>query len=180
MTSPGTTWRQKYLLPFSLGIADGIVNALTLASSSVLHGKGLTPTLGLKVGAVAFVSAIFTVFVAEYAQLRAGLRRAEHELNMTTSGRFAASNLGRAVRRDALLAALVASVSSFVGAVVPLMIGAFSGRYSASALAVSVLGLGLLGAGLSSAVGGRRAVWILAMVIMGAIVAVIGVVLDIA
>jgi hypothetical protein len=101
-------WRTRLLLPLSLGIADGILNALTLASAAVLHGRGLTAWLATRVGIVAFVSAIFTVFVAEYAQLRAELARAERELSLTVSGRLAAGALGRQVAREAVEAALVA------------------------------------------------------------------------
>ncbi|MDN5765021.1 MAG: hypothetical protein L0H96_06255 [Humibacillus sp.] len=54
-------WRRRLLLPLSLGIADGILNALTLASAAVLHGRGLDAGLATRVGMVAFVSAIFTV-----------------------------------------------------------------------------------------------------------------------
>ena len=65
------------------------------SSGAVLHGAGLTAALALRLGAVALVSAVFTVFVAEYAQLRAGLVRAEHELNLLRSGRMATTQLGR-------------------------------------------------------------------------------------
>ena len=67
------------LLPLALGIADGIVNALILASSAVLRGSGLTIGLALRVAAVALVTSVFTVFVAEYGQLRAELARAERQ-----------------------------------------------------------------------------------------------------
>lgn len=62
-------WTGRFLLPLSLGVADGIVNSLTLASAAVIHGSGLTASLALRVAAVAFVSSVFTVFVAEYGQL---------------------------------------------------------------------------------------------------------------
>ncbi|MBA8792921.1 VIT1/CCC1 family predicted Fe2+/Mn2+ transporter [Friedmanniella endophytica] len=174
------SWRQQYLLPLSLGLADGIVNALTLASASVLHGRGLGVSLGLKVGAVALVSAVFTIFVAEYAQLRSELTRAEHELSLTRSGRLAAGSLGRQVLREALTAAGVGCLASFVGAVTPLLVGALLAPYSWTALLVSVLGLGGLGAGLAVSVHGRVWRWVTSMTLMGAVVAYIGVLLNIA
>lgn len=175
----GGTWQQQYLLPVSLGIADGILNALTLASASVLHGRGLSMTLAVRVGAVAAITSVFTVFVAEYAQFRAELVQAEHELSFTESGRLAASSLGRQVIRDAVAAALAATGASFVGASVPLLIGTAAVGYSWSALVVSVLALGGLGAALATAVGGNRPRWVGSLMVMGVIVAVVGVVLDI-
>lgn len=173
------SWRRRYLLPLSLGIADGIVNALILASSAVLHNTGLTVGLGLRVGAVGLISAVFTIYVAEYAQLRAELTRAERQLNLTAAGRLATSNLGRQVAREAALAALIASVASFLGAFLPLLVGVLVPAYTWVALGVSVLALGALGASLATAVRGNRIRWTIAMVVMGTAVALAGVALDI-
>lgn len=179
MTRLAEVWRRQ-LLPLTLGLADGIVNALTLASATVLHGRGLGVALGLKVGAVAMVTAAFTIFVAEYASLRADLSRAERELNLTSQGRLAATNLGRQVRREALAAAVVGCAASFGGAVAPLLVGAATAPYSWTALVVSVGGLGALGAGLAKAVRGHRLRWVVLMTLMGAVVGYVGVLLDIA
>lgn len=172
--------RARLLLPMSLGIADGILTALTLASAAVLHSRGLELWLAVRVGVVAFISALFTVFVAEYAQLRAELARAERELNLTVSGRLATGVLGRQVAVEAVEAALVASGFSFLGAVTPLLVGVVARPYSWAALVVAVGALGLLGASLAVAVGGHRVRWISALVGCGIIVAAIGSVLDIA
>lgn len=174
------SWSRRLLLPLALGVADGILNALTLASATVLRGRGLGVELALRVGAVALVSALFTVFVAEYAQLRAELRHAERQLNLTSSGRLASSSLGQAVVREAAEAATVAGVSSFAGAVGPLFIGVLVPRVGWVALVMSVGALGAMGAALATVVGGRRMRWVAAMVVSGVVVAVIGVVLDIA
>ncbi len=136
--------------------------------------------LALRVGAVAFVTIVFTVFVAEYAQYRSELARAEHQLNFTTSGRLATSHLGRAIVRDAMFGALLASVASFIGAVFPLAIGAAMPRTSWVALVVALAALGGLGIVLASSVGGRRFLWAVSLIIAGAAVLVIGVKLDIA
>ena len=179
MTLGTHSWSRRFLLPLSLGVADGIINALTLASAAVIHGNGLTISLALRVAAVALISSVFTVFVAEYGQLRADLARAEHELSFTRSGRMAAGHLGRQVVREAAVASAVASGASFVGALVPLLAGAVIAAYSWSALIVSIGALGILGGALATAVGGRRRHWITAMIVMGAAVAAVGVGLDI-
>ena len=179
MTLGTHSWSRRFLLPLSLGIADGIINALTLASATVVHGTGLSVDLALRVAAVAFVSSIFTVFVAEYGQLRAELTRAERELSFTRAGRLAAGHLGRQVAREAAMASAVASGASFAGALVPLLVGAAAAAYSWSALIVSVGALGALGGALATAVGGGRRRWIIVMMVMGLAVAAIGTVLDI-
>lgn len=38
----------------TLGLSDGIISALTLASDRVLHGTGLHASLAVRVGVVAF------------------------------------------------------------------------------------------------------------------------------
>lgn len=168
------------LLPLALGVSDGILTALTLAAATVLRGPGLTLGLAFRVGAVAFVSTIFTVFIAEYSQYRSELARAERQLNFTTSGRLATTNLGRAVVRDAMIGALLASVASFLGAAFPLAIGAALPRSSWVALVISIAALGGLGVVLASSVGGHRLIWAGALTIAGAAVLAIGLQLDIA
>jgi predicted membrane protein (TIGR00267 family) len=161
-----------------LGVSDGILNALTLASATVLHGVGLDLDLGGRVGIVAGASAVFTVFVAEYAQSRTELVRAERQLMFTRSGRLAATSLGRAVLREALAGSVAAGASSFAGAALPLVIGALLPRASWIALVVSVAALGGLGVLLSASVGGRRTVWAVVLVIAGIAVTIIGVRVD--
>ncbi|WP_232327102.1 hypothetical protein [Mycobacterium sherrisii] len=162
----------------ALGISDGILNALTLAAASVLHGVGLSLRLSLRVGVVAFVSATVTLFVAEYTQSRLELLRAERQLMFTQSGRLAATSLGRAVFRESIIAAAVAGVSSFVGAALPLVIGTLAPRLSWVALVVSVAALGGLGVVLGTHVGGRRIAWVVALVLAGIVVTIIGVQVD--
>jgi VIT1/CCC1 family predicted Fe2+/Mn2+ transporter len=180
MISGVSRWLRRFLLPLSLGIADGIINALTLASATVIHGTGLTISLALRVAAVALISSIFTVFVATYGELRAELARAERELSFTQSGRLAAGQLGRQVAREAAAASAVASGASFVGALTPLLIGAALADYSWTALIVAVAALGALGAALATAVGGRRSRWIITMMVMGIAVAAAGTYLNVA
>jgi hypothetical protein len=98
--------RGSWLLPIALGFSDGILNALVLGASAMLHGGNrITIDLAYRIGVVSLVTAVFTVFVAEYANLRARLRRAERELNLTRSGRLATTQLGRTVAHEAAGAA---------------------------------------------------------------------------
>jgi hypothetical protein len=115
--------RRKLAFAVVMGLSDGILNALVLASATVLRGVGLQLSLAVRVGAVALASAWFTLFVAQYAQYRLELVRAERQLMFTSSGRLAATRLGRAVIRDALAESTSAALASFVGASFPLAMG---------------------------------------------------------
>jgi len=162
----------------ALGASDGILNALTLASARVLRGVGLDVGLGARVGVVAFASAVVTLFVAEYAQNRLELVRAERQLMFTHSGRLAATRLGRAALRDAAAVAIVAGMSSFIGAALPLVVGALLPKATWIAVGLSVAVLGGLGIVPSMQIGGRRMVWTIGLMIAGIAVTIIGVQVD--
>ena len=165
----------RWLLPLALGISDGILNALILAASAMLHGGGqITFTLAYRVAIVAFVTAIFTVFVAEYANLRAGLSRAARQLNFTQSGRLATTQLGREVRKEGLQAALGASLASLFGAATPLAIGALVPAYPWVSLLFAIIALGVLGIALARATSGNPVYWSLGLIACGIVVAAIG------
>ena len=168
----------RLVFAMALGVSDGILNALTLASATVVHGSGLTMGLAARVGTVALASAVLTLFVAEYAQLRLELVRAERQLMFTRSGRLAATSLGRAVIHDSAAVAVLAGMSSFAGAALPLVIGALLPRTSWVALIVSALALALLGILLARNVGGRWMVWATSLVAAGVVVTVIGIQVD--
>lgn len=173
-------WQDRLLLPLSLGIADGIINALILASATVVYGRGLDTGLAARVAAVAFVSSIFTMYVADYAQRRSELVRTEHQLSYTRPEPLATGALGRRAIREAGEAAVVASVASFVGAMAPLLVGAWLRPFGWAAILMAILGLGALGAALARSVGGRRTAWVASLMVCGGVIAVIGTALDIA
>lgn len=165
------------LRPLALGLSDGILNALVLAAGAVLGAKGgVTLGLAARVSAVAFVTGMIMFFVAEYAQLRAELVRAERQLNMTRSGRLATGALGRRARADA---AVAAATSSLVGALVPLVIGALLPTQQWLPLALAIGALGGLGVVLGRAVHGKPLLWASAMLACGVLAAIVGVELKI-
>lgn len=168
----------RFVFAVALGVSDGILNALTLAASSVLRGVGLSVSLSARVGVVALASAVVTLFVAEYTQNRSELARAERQLMFTRSGRLAATSLGRAVFRDSVAVAIAAGTSSFAGAALPLIIGTLLPQMSWVGLVVSAATLGGRGVVLGTHVGGRPIVWAIVFVIAGAVRTAIGVQVD--
>ncbi|GAA4185414.1 hypothetical protein GCM10022252_15760 [Streptosporangium oxazolinicum] len=164
----------RLLLSFVLGLTDGILNALVLATATILRGGHASIEVGLKVATVALVTAIFAVYVAQYSELRTQLARAGRQLNLTSRGRLATTHLGRAVIREALVATAVAGTASFSGSLLPLLAGALLPGPSWLPLAISLVVLGLLGAGIGSVVGGSPPRWSGALMIGGALVAALG------
>lgn len=165
----------RLIFAMALGVSDGILNALTLASAAVLHGVGLNLGVSARVGVVAFASATLTVFVAEYTQNRSELIRAERQLMFTRSGRLAATSLGKQVLRESAVTAAEAGASSFGGAALPLVIGTLLPKVSWIAIVVSAAILGGLGVVLAEHVGGRRIAWAVGLITAGAAGMIIGV-----
>jgi hypothetical protein len=162
-------------------LSDGILNALVLTSSTIVHG-GATLRVGLavRVGLVGLVTAVFTVFVAQYTSFRSYLARSERQLNFTRSGRLLRSELGREGAYGAAEDAAVAGLTSFAGSLGPLFLGASLPAYPWLALPVAVCGLGVLGGTLGRAVGGLSLRWAWVSMVCGAGVAGLGVELRIA
>ncbi len=158
-----------------------MLNALTLGAGAVLGGKGsIDLGLAFRVGVAALVTAGFTMFVADYAARRAELVRASRQLNMTEPGRLAATHLGRRAASQSVVAMAVAGISSLVGAVVPLAVGATFPTVPILVLGLTIAGLGLLGWTLARLIAGNRLVWSLGMLGGGAVIAVVGSALHIA
>lgn len=169
------------VLPLVLGVTDGMLNALTLAASSILDGgAGISLLLALRVGTAALVTAGFTMFVADYAERRVALARAERQLNMTRPGQLANSRLGRQAVRESLTAMTVAGLSSLAGAAAPLLVGALLTVPPWIVLAATVLSLAALGWVIGGMVQGRRLLWAVSMFVGGVAVTVVGLELHIA
>jgi predicted membrane protein (TIGR00267 family) len=158
------TGRENLFSPVT-GFADGILTALTFAAGRLLAPSGAgSLSLALRVAAAAAVSGAFVAFAAHYARLRGELVRAERQLNLTTHGRLAATKLGGAVRREAMRSALISSVCAFLGALLPMLVGAALPSPGWLAVASAIVALGALGAGVGRATYGSPLWWALALV----------------
>lgn len=173
--------RRVWVLPLGLGFSDGILNALILASGAFLHGHSrITVMLALRIGCVALITALFTMFVARYAEERSHLSDATRQLNLSNNGHLAATGLRRLVRGRAMVSAIIASASSFVGATVPMAVGGLFQSAPWVGLFTALVLLGLLGGLLAVSFEGRWKYWVGGLVGAGAVVAVVGSWLNIA
>lgn len=173
--------RGELLLPVALGLADGILNALTLAASNLVGSNGhVSVGLALRIAVAALVTAGFAVFVAEYADARGALRHASRQLNMPSERDLVATQLGRSALHGAAGQCALAAAASMVGALGPLLLAAALPGPGWIAAAIAVVALGFLGAGLATAVLGNRLIWAGALVLGGIGVTLIGAWLKIA
>jgi predicted membrane protein (TIGR00267 family) len=165
----------KNRLDLVAGLCDGILTALILASGTLFHPESsMSLGLSLRVATAAAVAGAFVFFVAHYAELRSELVRAERQLNLLSRGRFAATRLGQAVLRESFIGAMIASVCTFVGALIPLLASmAPSGPVWLGA-AVGIATLALLGFILGRTVYGKPSRWALGLAVAGTLVACIG------
>jgi VIT1/CCC1 family predicted Fe2+/Mn2+ transporter len=167
--------RGVVLLPVALGLADGVLNALTLASASLVGGGGhVTVGLALRIAVAALVTAGFAVFVASYAEARGGLRHASRQLSLPSAESLVVTQLGRDAVRNAWQQCLLAMGSSLLGALGPLLIAAALPGPGWIAAVVAVVALAALGVGLATAVVASRVRWGLALALGGIAVTAIG------
>jgi predicted membrane protein (TIGR00267 family) len=128
----------------------------------------------LRVAAAAAVAGAFVFFVAHYAELRSELVHAERQLNLLSHGRFAASRLGQAVLRESFVGAMIASLCTFIGALIPLLASMIPSGPTWLGGVVAVAALALLGFLLGRAVYGNPARWALGLAVAGVLVAYLG------
>lgn len=174
MNMHGWRW-QRQLLPIVLGVSDGVLTALILATGSLVDPRRhIAMNMALRISASALATGAFVFFVARYSQLRAELVVAERQLNLTSHGRLASSKLGRAVLSEAVVAASLSSLSSFVGAMIPLTVAALVPSHGWAALAAALVTLALLGAGLAKVSFGSPLYWSSTLVAGGVVLSILG------
>ena len=164
------------LMPTVLGLSDGILTALVLSAGRLVNPNGnFTFALAVRIAIAAFASGAFVYFVSNYSRLRDQLIRAETQLNLTSHGRFASSRLGRAILLEALGMTVVASISSFLGALIPLLTGAFLPDLRWASISASLISLGILGLVLARSVHGRCWLWCISLFCGGVVILLIGI-----
>ena len=164
-----------------MGLGDGILTALTLAAGHLAGNRSpLDVGLVMRIATATTLSGMVVFFISEYGSLRGQLIHAERELNLTTRGRLATTHLGHEVLKDAIRGSIVAGCGGFMGALAPLMVGVALPTLSWVAIVVAVVTLAVIGFVTARAVAGRPYRWMLALMLSGVVVAVIGARLNVA
>lgn len=168
------TARYEYLFATVMGLTDGISTALVLASGKLLSGHGLGLGEALRIALATGAAGALPLFIAEYARLRGELVHASRELNMESPHSLISGALGRSVMREASQAAVVAAISSLVGALVPLGCGVLFPKPVWLPLLAADIGLALLGMWLGRTMYGHPAIWALILLTIGDGLALLG------
>jgi predicted membrane protein (TIGR00267 family) len=156
-----------------IGLTDGILTALTLASGRVVDStEPITIGLALRISAASSISRVFVFFMAEYVRQRRELVHAERQLSLTSH--LAATQLGRAALRDTPWGATISSTCNFLGALLPLTAGALLPGLSWLAIAVGLLALSVLGTAAARFTYGNPALWASALVLAGGLLTLAG------
>jgi predicted membrane protein (TIGR00267 family) len=167
---------KEQLFALLLGLIDGILTVLVLATGHVLkHGETpITLSLSLKVAFATAVSGACIYFFSEYSRQRHRLIHAEKQLNLATHGKLATTQLGRQIFKETLWGVVVSSIFNFAGAMLPLSVAMLFPQMQWIAILIALLMLVLLGVGIASLVYGNAVAWSLSLVLAGVFVAFIG------
>ncbi len=159
-----------------IGVTDGILTALTLAAGRIFESSDpITIGLAFRISAASSASGIFVFFTAELIRLRGSLARAERQLNLTTQGRLATTNLGRTILIETAIRAVVSSTCNFFGALIPLIAGAIRPATSWLAIVIALVLLCGLGFAAGRAIHGNPILWLLSLLVAGVVLTVAGV-----
>jgi VIT1/CCC1 family predicted Fe2+/Mn2+ transporter len=166
---------REHLFAFVIGLADGILTTLTLATGKVIGShQAIEGMLALRIATAGAASGAFIFFIAQYSHLRGELVHAERHLNLTPQGRFAVTHLGRAVLQDALCGATISGIFSFIGALFPLLLAVVWPHAPWVAILAALGALSLLGMGLGHVVYGKPSRWALGLLLVGIILSGVG------
>jgi VIT1/CCC1 family predicted Fe2+/Mn2+ transporter len=166
---------REHLFASVIGLADGILTALTLAAGKVIGShQAIEGMLALRIATAGSASGAFIFFVAQYSHLRGELVHAERHLNLTPQGRLAVTHLGRTVLQDALCGSIISGIFSFIGALFPLLLATICPLAPWVAILAALGALSLLGMGLGHVVYGNPSRWALGLLTVGIVLAGVG------
>lgn len=167
---------QKQLFPLVLGLIDGILTVLTLATGRVLdvHTEGFSLAFALRVAFVTAISGSFVYCISEYAKQRQLLIQSEKELNLTSHGKLAVSNLGKQILKETSVSVVLSGTSIFLAPFIPMSGALFFPKHSWLSIVIALVILGLLGFSLARLVYGNAFIWMAVLIGSGIAVSFIG------
>jgi predicted membrane protein (TIGR00267 family) len=169
----------KQIFALLLGIIDGILTALTLAAGRIISEEMISLTLALRIAFATSLTSSFVFFIAEYTQLRQELITVEKQLNITSRGKLATTNLGKKVFKDSMISTSVTIIFGFIGALIPLLADALFPKAAWVAIIISLAALGILGIRIASSIYANKLAWALSLMTCGIILSIVGIELHI-
>lgn len=159
-----------------LGLIDGILTALTLASGRIIQADNRpTLSLALRVAIASALSGGIVFFAAELARRNYELIHAERELSLVSRGYLATTRLGHFVLLETFQTTLVVVLSNFVGALAPLLAGPMFRQFAWMPICFAIVSLGILGILIAQVTHRGRIRWAVSLMIVGTAVAGLGI-----
>lgn len=170
------TFIQKQLFSILLGLIDGILTVLTLATGKILDKPYSAMSLGFatRLAFVTSISGACVYFISQYSKERIRLIRAEKELNFTKHGKFVTTNLGKQIVKETAVSVVVTGSCSFLGAFIPMSGAIFFPGVAWFSMIIALLILALLGWSVARMVYGNILFWVISLFIAGIVVSFIG------
>ncbi|MEM0158464.1 MAG: hypothetical protein QXV22_00495 [Thermoplasmataceae archaeon] len=166
--------RPALLFPLTLGLSDGIITTLMLISRTLISGESFDFSLVLRVATGSAFVGGFSFFIAEYSRLRAELSRTSRQLGLRTPDYLLRGKIGKDILMEAALGTSVSTASGFCGSLIPLVSGMIITSGGFIAVALALISLAGLGAGVGKSVNGNVPFWVLVLVAIGMIVTIMG------
>jgi len=165
---------KKYIFPISIGLSDGIITALILASGGIIGKSSIDLFQAFRISFGSAFAGAFSYFIAQYAGLNEELHRTALQLHLKSTDYLLKGHLGMEIFVESLLGAFIAAFFGFLGALIPLSSSLIVKNNIEIPLFLSYSSLALLGLFISKTTAGRARFWIIVMVIVGIIVTIAG------
>jgi VIT1/CCC1 family predicted Fe2+/Mn2+ transporter len=165
---------KKYIFPVSIGLSDGIITALILASGGIIGKSTIDIFEAFKISFGSAFAGAFSYFIAQYAGLNEELHRTALQLNLKSTDYLLRGHLGIEIFIESLLGAFIAAFFGFLGALIPLSSSLIVRGNEIIPLSLSYTSLAILGLFISKSTAGRARFWIIVMVTVGIIVTIAG------
>jgi len=166
--------RENLVFPLTMGLTDGVITVLMLASADFLGPSVMTVDLAVRISfGSAFVGTL-SFFIAEYSRLRFQLIRASRQLTMNSPESLIKSDLGTKIFVESLAGTLLSGSFGFIGALIPLSVDVIDPKMGFIAILSAYIVLATMGLAIGGISSGNKYKWMAALVLLGLIVTTVG------
>lgn len=166
--------RENIIFPITMGLTDGVITVLMLASADFLGPSFMTVDLATRIAfGSAFVGTL-SFFIAEYSRLRSQLMRASQHLTMNPDDSLVKTDLGTRIVIESLGGTFLAGAFGFLGALIPLFVDVVWSTAGYLAIVSAYLVLAIMGIAISSVSSGKRYKWMTSLIVLGVAVTIVG------
>ncbi len=164
----------KYIFPLVLGLTDGIITALMIATAELLSSAEPHLALYLRIAVGSAAVGAISFFMADYSSMKQDLMRLSKKVNPNTPENLLGTKLEFAILRDSATRTAISAFAGFVGALIPLLPSLIFVSEHLVTLAIADASLAILGLNIARIQSGSYIFWSLLMGGVGVFVMFIG------